>query len=191
MAGDDLAETPSQTIGPFYHFSLLFEGGEQLVNENTLGERITVEGRIFDGKGEPVTDCLIEIWQADSAGRYNHPEDEQDKPRDPNFNGFGRVTIDDDGWYRFYTVKPGPVQGLRNAPQAPHINISILGRGILKRIATRFYFEDEPANDYDPVLNLVPEERRASLIARRVDDRAAYRMDIFLQGENETVFFEF
>lgn len=190
MADEYLAETPSQTVGPFFHYALPYEGGGQMVNEETLGERITVEGRLFDGEGAPVSDAMIEIWQADSAGRYNHPEDRQDQPRDPNFNGFGRVATDNDGWFRFSTIKPGPVPGLRNAPQAPHINVSVLGRGILKRLATRLYFEDEPANAYDPVLDLVPEERRACLIAKRVDGMPAYRMDIILQGENETVFFE-
>ncbi len=184
-------QTPSQTVGPFFHYALPYQAGPYLVGENTEGERITVEGRITDGDGLPVTDALVEIWQANAAGRYDHPEDGQDKPLDAAFSGFGRAPTDEDGVFRFYTVKPGAAPGLHNEMQAPHININILARGVLKRLATRLYFADEvDANRVDPVLNLVPEERRQTLIAERAGDTAVYRLDISLQGENETVFFD-
>ena len=154
--------TPSQTVGPLFAFALPYPGGETLTNEATLGERITVEGRVTDGEGAAVTDALIEIWQANSQGRYNHPDDTQERQLDPNFGGFGRVPRPmRKGWYRFHTIKPGPVPGPGGRPQAPHINISVLGRGILKRMATRVYFADEAANADDPILALVPAERRA------------------------------
>jgi protocatechuate 3,4-dioxygenase alpha subunit len=190
MAGR-LPATPSQTVGPFFHFALPFAGGDTLVNEATLGQRIAIEGQLFDAKGAPVTDALIEIWQANAQGRYNHPDDTQDKQIDPNFTGFGRTPTDEHGWYRFHTVKPGSVPGPGGGMQAPHINISVLGRGILKRMATRLYFSDEEqANAADPILALVPEDRRATLVAQRGADAPVYRLDIVLQGDNETVFFD-
>jgi protocatechuate 3,4-dioxygenase alpha subunit len=185
------APTPSQTLGPFFHYALPYEAGPYVVGEATEGERITIEGRITDGDGLPVTDALVEIWQANAEGRYNHPEDEQDKPLDEAFSGFGRAPTDEQGMFRFYTIKPGAVPGLHNEMQAPHINISILARGVTKRMATRLYFaEEQEANRVDPVLNLVPEERRHTLIAERAGDAPVYRLDISLQGENETVFFD-
>ena len=191
MADTRYVQTPSQTVGPFFHYALPYEAGPYLVSEKTAGERITLEGRVTDGDGQPVTDALIEIWQANGAGRYNHPEDEQDKPLDEAFGGFGRAPTDEQGMFRFYTVKPGSVPGLHNELQAPHVNICILARGVLKRIATRLYFADEPEmNRVDPVLNLVPEARRKTLIAERDSDKPVYRLNISLQGENETVFFD-
>jgi protocatechuate 3,4-dioxygenase, alpha subunit len=184
-------QTPSQTVGPFFHYALPYEAGPHVAGEAAQGERITIEGRITDGDGLPVTDALVEIWQANAHGRYDHPEDTQDKPLDEGFGGFGRAPTDAEGVFRFYTVKPGAVAGLHNEMQAPHINIGILARGVLKRIATRLYFADEAElNRYDPVLNLVPEERRATLIAQRSADAPVYRLDIVLQGANETVFFD-
>lgn len=197
MAGG-LPTTPSQTVGPFFHYALPFPGGDTLTSEATLGERIVIEGRLVDGNNAPVTDAMVEIWQANGQGRYNHPDDTQDKQLDPNFNGFGRVPTGEDGGWRFNTIKPGQVPGPGGAIQAPHINVSVFGRGILKRLATRLYFGDEAvANAADPVLALVPPERRSTLIARpatlmaeRVGDAPVYRLDIVLQGENETVFFD-
>ena len=184
-------QTPSQTLGPFFHYALPYEAGPYLASEKTAGEHITIEGRVTDGDGQPIDDALIEIWQANSHGRYNHPEDDQDRPLDEAFGGFGRAPTDKDGVFRFYTVKPGAVPGLHNEMQAPHINICILARGVLKRMATRLYFSDEvEANRVDPVLDLVPEERRKTLIAQRLQDRPAYRLDISLQGPDETVFFD-
>lgn len=184
-------QTPSQTVGPFFHFALPYEAGPYLAGDKTEGERITIEGRITDGDGLPVTDALVEIWQANAHGRYNHPEDGQDKPLDEAFGGFGRAPTNEQGVFRFYTVKPGSVPGLHNEMQAPHINVCILARGVLKRMATRLYFADEAeVNRVDPVLNLVPEERRVTLIAQRAADAPVYRLDIALQGANETVFFD-
>jgi protocatechuate 3,4-dioxygenase, alpha subunit len=184
-------QTPSQTVGPFFHYALPYEAGPYLVGAGTEGEHITIEGRITDGDGLPITDALVEIWQANSHGRYDHPEDEQDKPLDAAFSGFGRAPTDEQGVFRFYTIKPGAVPGLNNEMQAPHINISILARGVTKRMATRLYFaEEQEANRVDPVLSLVPEERRATLIAVRAGDGPVYRLNISLQGENETVFFD-
>lgn len=190
MSDNKFGATPSQTVGPFFHFALPYLGGETLTNEATLGERITLEGCVTDGAGEAVTDALIEIWQANSQGRYNHPEDTQDRQLDPNFNGFGRTCTDGQGRYCFHTIKPGAVPGPDGVQQASHIAVSVLGRGILKRMATRAYFEGDPANDADPILALIPKERRSTLIATRIGDGAAYRFDIRLQGENETVFFD-
>ncbi|WP_088343164.1 MULTISPECIES: protocatechuate 3,4-dioxygenase subunit alpha [Rhodomicrobium] len=190
MAETPLVETPWQTVGPFFHYALPFEGGERLATGATPGTHIIVEGRLLDADGAAVPDGLIEIWQANAAGRYSHPEDSQDKPLDPDFDGFGRTPTDEEGWFRFYTVKPGAVPGRDNAPQAPHICISVMGRGILRRLVTRLYFADEAANAYDPVLGLVPEERRATLIAAPGGDGTTYRLDIRLQGDNETVFFD-
>jgi protocatechuate 3,4-dioxygenase alpha subunit len=190
MAGR-LPTTPSQTVGPFFHYALPFHGGEILTNEATLGERIVIEGRLLDAKGAPVTDAMIEIWQANAQGRYHHPDDAQDRQLDPNFDGFGRAPTDETGLYRFHTVKPGQTPGPGGAMQAPHINISVLGRGILKRLATRLYFDDEQAaNAADPILALVPAERRGTLMAERQGDGPVYRLDIVLQGESETVFFD-
>jgi protocatechuate 3,4-dioxygenase alpha subunit len=186
-----LYTTPSQTVGPFFHYALPYAGGETLTNHATLGERIIIEGQMLDGKGMPVTDALVEIWQANSQGRYNHPEDTQDNQLDPNFHGFGRAPTDAEGWYRFQTIKPGQVPGADGAMQAPHINMSIFSRGILKRLATRLYFGDErEANAADPILALVPAERRGTLMAERHGHGPVYRLDIVLQGENETVFFD-
>ena len=190
MADGYYETTPSQTLGPFFHYALPYPGGETLTNEATLGERVTIEGRLVDANGEPVEDGLIEIWQANSQGRYHHPEDIQEKQLDPNFDGFGRAPTGESGWFRFHTIKPGQVPGPDGASQAPHINISVMGRGILKRLATRLYFEGEAANESDPVLALVPPDRRATLIARRQREASVYRLDIILQGENETVFFD-
>lgn len=191
MPGTPYVQTPSQTVGPFFHYALPYAAGPHVAGADAQGEHIVVEGRLTDGDGLPITDALIEIWQANAAGRYDHPEDTGDKPLDPAFGGFGRAPTDEDGVFRFHTVKPGPVPGLGNEMQAPHINVSILARGVLKRIATRLYFADEAElNRLDPVLTMVPEARRGTLIAQKVDGQPAYRLDISLQGENETVFFD-
>ena len=181
--------TPFQTIGPFFHHALLFKGGETLVAEGTSGQPIVIEGTVRDGAGAAVSEALIEIWQANAAGRYNHPGDAQDRPLDKAFDGFGRTPTNESGSFSFVTIKPGPVPDLSGRSQAPHVLVSILARGILTRLITRIYFDDEPANDTDPVLGLVPVERRPTLIARRNAD-GRYRFDIRLQGDNETVFFD-
>ena len=181
--------TPYQTIGPFFHHALLFTGGELLTAEATVGQRIVIEGTVRDGAGAPVAEALIEIWQADAAGRYNHPDDVRDGPRDVTFDGFGRTPTDEAGRFSFATIKPGSVLDPSGGTQAPHVLVSIFARGILTRLVTRIYFDDEPANDHDPILAIVPVERRPTLLARREAD-GRYRYDIRLQGDNETVFFD-
>lgn len=190
--------TPSQTIGPFFHRALLHEGLNDLAVRGAAGERVAIEGRVLDGDGAPVSDAMVEVWQANAAGRYDHPEDRQGKdrenrPLDPHFHGFGRVATGPDGLFRLRTVKPGPVPGSDGAPQAPHINVSIFARGLLKRLVTRIYFPVEPLNEADPLLSALPPERRATLIARVAEVSAAERVmhfDIVLQGDNETVFLD-
>ncbi|MGH7985185.1 MAG: protocatechuate 3,4-dioxygenase subunit alpha [Candidatus Binataceae bacterium] len=185
-------QTPSQTIGPFFHPALLREGMNDLTAAAPTGQRIIVEGRVLDGDDMRVSDALLEIWQANAAGRYDHPDDTQDKPLDPNFHGFGRVATDEQGRFQFRTIKPGSVGGQADR-QAPHINISIFARGLLKQLVTRIYFADEPLNASDAVLNGISESaRRDTLIARRAGSplEPVYYFDIILQGLRETVFFE-
>jgi protocatechuate 3,4-dioxygenase, alpha subunit len=185
--------TSSQTVGPFFHEALLRDGQSTLVMPATRGERIAIEGLVTDGAGAPITDAMIEIWQANAAGRYDHPADTQDKSTDPAFHGFGRAGTDKAGLYRFETIRPGTVPGRGNSLQAPHIAVTIFTRGLLLQLTTRLYFPGEPLNDTDPVLALVPDEAaRRTLIATPVAGAAmpTYRFDIRLQGDGETVFFE-
>lgn len=188
-----LGVTPTQTVGPFFSPALLRDPWNVLTTDTTAGQRIRVEGRVIDGAGAMVPDAMIEIWQANAHGRFNHPRDTRDLPLDPEFTGFGRSGTDDDGVYWFETIKPGPVP-FGNEPdgqlQAPHLSVTIHARGMLNHAHTRLYFEDEPANDTDPILALVPADRRATLIARRSveEEDVVYRFDIVLQGRGETVF---
>ena len=203
----DLPETASQTAGPYVHIGLIphqagFDIFEQnfpnvLAGPDTQGERIRIEGRIFDGSGSPVRDMLVELWQANAAGRYNHPADTQDgKPLDPAFRGWGRTGTDfNTGLYVFDTVKPGSVHGRKGRrAMAPHANLWMASRGLNIGLSTRMYFGDEAdANAADPVLNIIdPPKRRDTLVARREqrDGAAVYVFDIHLQGERETVFFD-
>jgi protocatechuate 3,4-dioxygenase alpha subunit len=184
--------TSSQTVGPFFAEALLRDNWNVLVKEDTVGERIRVEGRVVDGDGNPVADAMVEIWQANGHGRYNHPLDRRDSlPLDPEFTGFGRSGTDDDGRFWFETVKPGPVPFDDTKLQAPHLSMTVCARGMLNHAVTRFYFEDDPANDTDPILALVPARRRGTLLARRDESggNVVYRLDIVLQGRGETVFF--
>jgi protocatechuate 3,4-dioxygenase alpha subunit len=169
--------TPSQTVGPYLAIGLPWEDGPDVVPEGTPGA-VWVWGTVFDGAGEPVPDALIETWQADADGRFDHPDD----PRGavPGFRGFGRCPTDTDGAYAIRTVLPGALPG-----QAPHIDVSVFARGLLHRVVTRIYFADDPA---DPVLASVPAERRSTLIATK--SGGGYRFDVRLQGEGETVFFD-
>ena len=193
--------TPSQTIGPFFHYGLVgrsygfpeFVGND--LTEGVSGEdehKIRIVGRLLDGDGQPINDGLIELWQANPAGRYDHPEDDQDKPLTEGFKGFGRCATAEDGSFSFTTLKPGPVPGLGNTLQAPHICVGIFARGVLKRMVTRIYFEDETgANADDPVLGTIEEDRRPTLIAPREESEIpVYRFDINIQGDAETVFFD-
>lgn len=185
--------TGSQTVGPFFSPALLREGARRnvLILPETAGERIRIEGCVLDGDGIPVPDAMVEIWQANAHGRYNHPADQGSAPLDPSFLGFGRSGTAEDGSYWFETVKPGPVAFDRDRLQAPHICVTVFSRGLLNHLVTRLYFEDEPANAEDPVLQCVPDDRRVTLLARREPAGAAtvYRFDIVLQGADETAFF--
>jgi protocatechuate 3,4-dioxygenase, alpha subunit len=200
-----LKETASQTAGPYVHIGLIpdqagfdiFENnfGAAVAGPRTKGERIRIEGRVLEGTGIPLRDALIETWQANAAGRYNHPADKQDKPLDPDFRGWGRVGSNfETGIYRIDTIKPGIVPGRNGHPMAPHINFWIVARGINIGLNTRMYFADEvEANGKDPVLRLIElEQRRKTLIAERETKGGLtlYHFDIVLQGENETVFFD-
>jgi protocatechuate 3,4-dioxygenase alpha subunit len=191
-----LRQTPSQTVGPYFAYGLSPEqygyqqnltsiAGSQMVEGEIEGQRIRVEGRVFDGAGNPISDALIEIWQADGLGRYAHPSD----PRGSNstFKGFGRCGTGTDPQNRFWfdTIKPGKV----DSDQAPHLNVIVSMRGMLLHAFTRIYFSDEPANATDKVLRTVPAERRNTLIATHQGGNV-YRFDIHMQGDEETVFFD-
>ncbi len=186
------SQTPSQTVGPFFKPALIRSGQESLATPKSRGERITIEGRVLDGDAVAVSDAMIELWQANAEGRYDHPDDSQEKLLDPDFHGFGRAATDEVGRFLFHTIKPGSVPGPANMLQAPQINVSIFARGLLKRLITRIYFPGEPLNAADAVLNTVASERRATLVARIEDAQRpnVLRFDIVLQGENETVFFD-
>ncbi|MBL8555902.1 MAG: protocatechuate 3,4-dioxygenase subunit alpha [Phenylobacterium sp.] len=193
-----LGQTPWQTVGPFFHYALPQPGGADLVELSEAGARIDltpadhflltppprfrppgeiieIVGRVVDGAGAPTPDALVEIWQPDGEGVFGEL--------------FGRCATSDDGGYAFRTVLPGRTSGPGNALQAAHIDVGVLGRGLLRRLVTRIYFEGEPGLDEDPVLGLVPDERRATLVARRTGP-GRYRFDIVLQGAGETVFFD-
>src|SRR5438067_757135 len=187
-----LQTTSSQTIGPYLHIGLTWLVTDNLAAPGVSGEKVAIEGRIVDGDGIAVNDAVVEIWQANAQGRYAHPEDTQDKPFESAFKGFGRVTTDNDGVFRFTTIKPGRVPGPGGGLQAPHLNVTIFTRGLLKHLITRMYFPNESANDDDPVLARVPKERRMTLVAAPIEGRSnSVRWDVVLQGENETVFFDY
>jgi protocatechuate 3,4-dioxygenase alpha subunit len=186
-----LTPTASQTVGPFFAFGLTRPEWSDLTSRGkAAGETIRIEGRVVDGDGAPIPDALLELWQANAAGKYDHPEDAQEKKRDPNFRGFGRCATDANGNYAFTTIKPGQVPGRGNALQAPHINVTLFARGLLKQLWTRIYFADQDAaNKLDPVLSSIEDPKaRASLIAPR--SGSTYRFDIVLQGDGETAFLE-
>jgi protocatechuate 3,4-dioxygenase alpha subunit len=200
--------TPSQTVGPYFAYGLaphsrcnwspdtkLYDWkqtvGADLVTPDATGQKIRIEGRVLDGDGLPINDAMLEIWQADAQGRYAHPRDNRALPN-TQFKGFGRSATDKDGAYSFDTVKPGSVPGPNGKPQAPHIVFCIYSRGMLRQVYTRLYFADEAANGSDPILALVPADRRDTLVAQKETkgDVPVYRFDIRVQGDNETVFFE-
>lgn len=184
-------QTGSQTVGPFFHYGLIFGGENVLVNAQTQGPRILLAGTVYDGDGVPVTDALVEIWQPDAKGIFNHPVDPNQSQADPNFRGFGRSDTANGGQYLFKTVKPGVIAGDEGAV-VPYVNIRLFSRGMLIHAVTRLYFGDEAANDQDPVLSTLEPARRQTLIAQREEygDLPCYRFDIRLQGAGETVFFD-
>ena len=191
--------TPSQTVGPFFAYGLTSNGKydwndaftSNLVTPDTSDTRIRIEGRVFDGDGAPVPDCMLEIWQADAQGRFSDPQDKRALPNS-SFKGFGRCGTDANGGYAFDTIKPGIVPDPDGKPQAPHVLLAIFARGMLLHLYTRIYLSGEAGNAADPVLALVPAERRATLIAQQANcnGNAVYRLDIRLQGDDETVFFD-
>jgi protocatechuate 3,4-dioxygenase alpha subunit len=195
----DKGLTPSQTVGPFFKYGLTPNGAydwndaftSNLVTPDTSGDRIRVEGRVFDGDGAPVPDCMLEIWQADAQGRFSDPQDKR-APANSSFKGFGRCGTDPNGGYAFDTIKPGTVPDPDGKPQAPHLLLAVFARGMLRHLYTRIYFNDEAGNASDPVLALVPADRRATLIASREagNGSAVYKLDLHLQGDGETVFFD-
>ncbi len=185
--------TPSQTVGPFFAFGLTaFKGAvPRIAGPEAKGERVLLVCRVLDGDDVPVPDAMIEIWQADADGKYNHPEDSRHEVCDRGCSGFGRMGTNEDGLCEFETIKPGRVPGPNDVMQAPHLNVAVFARGMLKQLYTRMYFAGSPANVEDPVLALVPAERRGTLMAGRDPARLnRWNFDIRLQGERETVFFD-
>jgi protocatechuate 3,4-dioxygenase alpha subunit len=201
MSARKIPQTPSQTIGPFFAYCLTPASyghagiaTNVLVAPETAGETIRITGCLLDGAGAPINDALIEVWQANAAGRYNHPEDRrEDVVLEPGFKGFGRCMTDEKGRFSFDTIKPGRVPGQGNRLQAPHVSIIVQARGMQSHAYGRIYFSDEAdANGEDPVLASIEQSRRGTLIARREDSDAGavYHFDIHMQGPEETVFFD-
>ena len=187
-----LAQTPNQTVGPFFQDALLSGGENILTNARTRGKRIYITGQVLDGDGLPMSDALIEIWQADAQGHFNHPADPNQALADKDFHGFGRADTRAAGTFEFKTIKPGRVPGSGGQLQAPHVNVRVFARGMLRHALTRLYFPDEHANESDALLSAIPDpQRRRTLVAVLVesDDLPTYRFDIHLQGDDETVFF--
>ena len=198
--------TPSQTVGPFFAYGLTPKGRcdwdpngsyswkntveSNLVTPDASGTRIRIEGIVYDGDNLPINDCMIEIWQADSQGRYASPR--AGAASNTQFKGFGRSATDKAGVFAFDTIKPGQVAGPGGKPQAPHIVVCIFSRGMIRQVYTRLYFDDEAANANDPILTMVPADRRKTLIAHKQagTEPALYRFDIRVQGGDETVFFD-
>ena len=177
------ALTPSQTLGPYFSIGMDWPEGNRLAAGETAGERIVISGRIIDGDGRGVPEAIVEIWQAAADGVYHCGDD------GGGFTGYGRCGADGDGCFVFETIKPGRVPGSRETRQAPHVNVTVLARGLLRHLYTRLYFEDETAaNAEDEILRLVPDDRRPTLVAMRDGD--AYVFNIKLQGEGETIFFD-
>ncbi|MBI3373631.1 MAG: protocatechuate 3,4-dioxygenase subunit alpha [Betaproteobacteria bacterium] len=194
--------TPSHTVGPFFPARFFGEGDYDLTfvddpAKRAQGQKIYIGGNIYEAERVPRWNCMVEIWQPDAGGCFNHPNDPRHSHADPNFMGWGRRSSDDAGWYDFVTVKPGgytdPLTGFR---RAPHIDVAIMSSGLMRRLVTTLFFPDEPANAEDPVFNAIPEaDVRERLILKPAKlegapaDATAYRLDIVLQGDGETPFF--
>jgi protocatechuate 3,4-dioxygenase, alpha subunit len=190
-----LTLTGSQTVGPFFRKGLERPEWSDLTTAGAVGQKIHIAGDLIDGQGESVPDGLVEIWQANAAGKYAHPADAQARPLDPHFRGFGRACTDAQGRFAFVTVLPGAVTDASGIVHAPHVNVSVFSRGLLKRLVTRIYFSDRAAeNAADPLLKSIGDDDiRKTLIAVRLDDVAAvptYRFPIILQGDGETAFLD-
>jgi protocatechuate 3,4-dioxygenase alpha subunit len=188
----ELIPTPSQTAGPYFHLGMTETRSVKCIaGPQTKGERVWLTCRVLDGEGAPLNDAVIEIWQADADGKYNHPDDMQKKTVDPGWVGFGRMATEEDGSCEFETIRPGRVPGFGSGLQAPHLNVAIFARGLLKQLYTRVYFAGDPANSEDPVIALVPPQRRDTLMAEPDAARPGHwSFDIHLRGEQETVFFD-
>ncbi|HEY2509106.1 MAG TPA: protocatechuate 3,4-dioxygenase subunit alpha [Streptosporangiaceae bacterium] len=186
-----LGTTPSQTIGPFLAIVLPWPDGPDVVAAGTP-DAVIVSGTLTDGAGEAIPDGLVEIWQADPHGRFDHPDDPRGPSSYPGFRGFGRSATDADGRFWFRTLKPGPLPDGGGGTEAPHLDVSVFARGMLDRVVTRIYFPDEQAaNGTDPVLSALPAEVRQRLVAAPVPgEDGQLRFDIRLQGPDETPFFE-
>jgi protocatechuate 3,4-dioxygenase alpha subunit len=191
-SGRALEPTPWCTVGPYFPVTVNEANSVRVLAAfGTKGERVKLLCAVFDRGGNSVPDTLVEIWQANADGKYNHPADRQSKPLDASFRGFGRQTTDENGFCEFETIKPGRVPGPRGAMQAPHLEVGVFTRGVLKILATRIYFANDPANGECPVLARVPKSRRATLLAQPVADRpGTWRHEIHLSGPKETVFFD-
>jgi protocatechuate 3,4-dioxygenase alpha subunit len=185
-----LIASGSQTVGPYLHIGLTWLNTDRIAGRGVTGERVVVQGRLLDGDGVGVADGLVEIWQANAAGKYAHPEDRQKRAPEKGFRGFGRVPTDARGRFRFSTVKPGRVPGPGGKLQAPHLNVTVFMRGLLKQLSTRIYFPGDPANVIDPILKRGPAARRATLVAKR-RSKGVLEWNIVLQGRDETVFLDF
>jgi protocatechuate 3,4-dioxygenase, alpha subunit len=187
-----LRTTTWQTVGPYFRIGLERLFAHDVAAEGALGERVSVHGRVVDGTGLPIPDAIIEVWQANAAGKYAHPEETQDKLIEQAFRGFGRIPTDDEGNFRFSTIKPGPVPGPGNIDQSPHLVITVVMRGLLRGLATRAYFPNEPQFATDPILQLVDPARRSTLILQPSPEQAGlFHWEIRMQGDGETVFFDF
>jgi protocatechuate 3,4-dioxygenase alpha subunit len=184
--------TTWQTVGPYFHIGLERLYTWKIADEGAGGEGVSIEGRVVDADGEPVPDAILEIWQANAAGKYAHQEDTQDKPLDPHFRGFGRIPTDDEGRFHFTTIKPGPVPGPGDVDQSSHLVVIVLMRGLLRGLVTRAYFPNEPQLETDPILQLVDPARRATLILKPSQESASlFHWEVRMQGKDETVFFDF
>jgi protocatechuate 3,4-dioxygenase, alpha subunit len=187
----NLQATTWQTVGPFFRIGFSWLYRDNLAAPGVSGERVEITGRILDGDENPVPDGIVEIWQANSQGKYAHPDDPQDKPTEPNFKGYGRVPTDNAGRFRFSTIKPGRVPGPHGKLQAPHLEVSLFTRGLQRRLITRIYFADEASNAEDFALSLVEPRRRDTLMAKKVErGQGELEWNVKLQGEGETVFFD-
>ena len=185
-----LLTTPSQTVGPYLKIGFLPLVIDAIAPTEVPGERITVRGRMSDGEGKPINDGILEIWQADAQGKYAHPEDGQKTIAANAFRGFGRILTDGSGAFQFTTVKPGPVAGPDGKQQAPHLVVTVFMRGMLRHLITRMYFPGEALNETDLVLQRVPVDRRATLIAT-ASGKSILEWNVVSQGPTETVFFDF
>ncbi len=187
----DLVPTPSQTVGPYFRIELTTDEHcvRCVAGPQAKGERVWITFRVLDGDGALVNDAMLEIWQADSNGKYSHPDDPQPKTLDPGWIGFGRLATGGDGSCVLETIKPG--RAPNGTLQAPHLTLAVFARGMLKQLYTRVYFAGDAANNEDPILGLVPPERRETLLARPDPTHPGYwRFDVRLQGDQETVFFD-